>query len=92
MNLLGRMNTARVLAKEAGNAEAWCVYSDPGTFITELSHQGNTTHKRDASDRPLSVYTPVPTRHRSHRRGGMQTSSSSSIDDDLQTKPFGARS
>lgn len=57
MNLLGRMNTARVLAKEAGNAEAWCVYSDPGTFITELSHQGNTTHKRDASDRPLCIYS-----------------------------------
>lgn len=70
------------------------VHSSPNQAIRETEQHT----QRNTSSRPLSVYTLSP-RSSAPSGGGvggerarMQTSSSSSIDDDLQIKPFGARS
>ena len=71
-----------------------CVYSDHGTFITELSHQGKKQNKTRTPLTFLFLYTLMSSKSNIfHWKGAcMQTSSFSFINDDLQTKPFGARS
>lgn len=70
----------------------WCVYSYQGTFITKSSHQGKQQNKTPLAFIFLYILMS-PNPNISHWEGTcMQTSSFSFINDDLQIKPFGARS
>lgn len=71
---------------------SWCVYSYQGTFITESSHQGKQQNKTPLAFLFLYILMSPSPRHFSLRGTCMQTSSFSFINDDLQIKPFGARS
>lgn len=43
---------------QSSKDKAWCVYSNQGTFITELSHQGKQNRKTTSSF-SFSVHTHV---------------------------------
>ena len=67
------MNTAQVFTKWAVKDKDPVCYSDHGTFITELSHQGKnkTKQKKNTSDFYFSVCTHVLKFQHFSLKGGM---------------------
>lgn len=71
---------------------SWCVYFYQGTFITESSHQGKQQNKTPLAFIFLYILMSLNPNIAHWEGTCMQTSSFSFINDDLQIKPFGARS